>query len=307
MFLKKSIPTFLVLLIAVVTGLAVGKVYVSTLPVPELVAASEDQIREDPEKVLELVNKSKTALPTAFTAVQLYEIAEYNLNNAQEFYKCMTGTVHAPMGIKQPMKGERLKKDGKFIYTKLSPSTSSLAPQICSRFIFDLDDLNKITVYPTGTIVSTSPEIIGSFDKNNAQMYSLEDYKNTFNTIPTTALPYIISSVTCGAGTTTPVTKNKDGDFTFKISLKGSALTIAALYYSYEIKYSSNFKDPPKWVSLEMEVTVDSNYNFKKIAYSEVYKMNQPGIGLMQVRDEFVDVFEFENVPSIDEVLGEVV
>ena len=177
--------------------------------------------------------------------------------------------------------------------------------------MFDLneneyDETKAITIYPVGSFASTNPEIIGKFYENDKKLYSLEEYKNTFNTVPTTALPYIISSKTCGSGSTSPVSRTENGGYTFKISLKGSALTMAALYYSYEIKFSSNFKDPPKWVSLEMEVTIDKNFNFEKIAYNEVYKMNKEGIGLMQVRDEFVDVFHFDNIPSMDEILREV-
>ena len=83
---------------------------------------------------------------------------------------------------------------------------------------------------------------------------------------------------------------------------------MAGLYYAYEIKFSSGMGSLPKWVSLEMTVTLDANFNFVQIEYDETYKMNAPVIGWTPVNDKFVDKFEFDinKIPSEAEFLGEV-
>lgn len=300
---KKYISFVLIVAVAVVTGLAVGKIYVDTIEPIAVVSAKEEDLREKDADVLALVKRANSgASATSFSAVELYNIAEYKLYHADKYFKLMTGTVFAPMGIKQPMRGEKLHRDGKLVYNKLSPSSSSLSPSICSRILYDYEtQITKIN--PKGTFDKSSSEIKGVFDDAKFQDYTLEQYKETFNTIPTNVLPYIISSKTCAQKKTSAVTANGDGTFSFRISIDGDYLALSGLYYAYEIKFSSGMQDPPKWVSLTMDVTVDSNFNFSEIKYVEVYKMNVSGIGLMQVTDEFVDHFEFENVPEIEEVL----
>ena len=305
---KQTISTLLVLLIAVVTGVSVGKIYVDSLEVAPIVAASEEALRAN-DDVEALVARAKFSSVTSFTPVELYLIAEHNLNNSPEFYKIMTGTVYATLGITQPMKGERLKTNGKLIYNKLSPSTSSFAPAICSRVIYDYATPDEVTVIPTGTFASTSPDLIGNFNSADADVYTLDEYRETFNTFPTTVLPYIITSITCAdADNISEVTDNGDDTYSFSISLSGSSLAMAGLYYAYEIRFSSGMSDLPSWTSMTMEVTIDSSFNFVEISYNETYRMNAPAIGMTPVTDEFVDRFYFdeETIQQAYEAIGEV-
>lgn len=302
--IKNFISFILIALVAVVTGVSVGRIYVQGLEVPTIFEGSEEEIRETEETVLALVEKSKSQKVTSFSGVELWVIAEYNLLHHEEFYKLMTGVVNAPMGIKQQMRSQKLKKDGKLVYNKLSPSTSSLSPSICSRIIYDYNT-QDVVVYPTGTF-GTGSEITGVFDDNNKQNWTMDQYKQTFNGNPENVLSYIISSKTCPASCVLPVSDNHDGTYSFQIKIEGSNLVLAGMNYAYEIKFSSGMADPPKWVSLQMDVTVDSSFNFKKIEYEESYKMNVPVVGLMQVTDNFVDNFYFSDIPTLDEILGEV-
>ncbi len=307
--LKNFMSTILLIAVALLTGLSVGKIYVDNLEVPSVVDASEESISESEETVLELVKRSASSKPTSFRPVELYVIAEHNLYNANEFYKIMTGTVHAPMGIEQPMKGERLKKDGKLYYNKLSPSTSSLAPQICSRIIYDYAT-DEIKLYAKGDILNPKAEnyedFVGVFAEKELQNLTLEEYKTTFNTHPSRVMPYIVSSITCGQNMMSAVKDNGNGTYSFQIKMDGSHLAYAALCYSYEIKFSSGMADPPEWVSLTMDVTVDDSFNFVEISYEEIYKMNVSGIGMMKVTDKFDDKFHFTDIPSVEHVLREV-
>lgn len=306
---RKIISTLLVFVIAVVTGFSVGKIYVDNLEVPQVVGVSEDDLREAKELVKQWATESKNKKPSDFNALQAFLIAENNLNESEEFYKIMTGMVFATAGVRQQMKGERLKKDGVFYYNKLSPSTSSLSPAICSRIIYDTRKQDEIKVYPTGTFESTSPDIIGSFSETNLKILTLEKFKETFNTAPSTVMPYIISSNTWKEGKNIRPEKS-GGNYVFSISIDGANLTLAGLCYAYEINFSSGMGSLPKWVSLEMKVMMDENFNFVQIEYDETYKMNAPVIGWTPVNDKFVDKFYFPQtalpgeIPTVDEFLN---
>ncbi len=296
--LKNSLSTILALVMALVTGVSVGKIYVDNLDAGIVLDITEDALRETDETISSLLEKMNSgATPDDFSAVELYVIAEYNLNNSEIYYKEMTGVVTATLGITQQMRSVRLKGGNIYLYDKLSPSTSSLTPQICSRIIYNASDEDRVLVYSTGTISTDSnSKIVGTFSNDNLVEYTMEEYKEIFNTSPTTALPYIISSITCEGATCTDVTANGDGTYSFSITFTDTTyLSFAALNYSYEIKYSSGMDDAPQWVSMSMNVVVDSNFNFVSISYEEVYKMNAPLIGWTAVTDNFVDVFYFGN------------
>lgn len=307
LFNRRFFSYVLIFAIAMVTGLSIGKIYVDNLEAPSTVSASEDSLREKESDVEEWVARAQSgASINSFSVVQLYNIAEYNFRNSNKYFKLMTGIVNAPMGIKQEMRSEKLFRDGVFVYNKLSPSTSSLAPSICSRVIYDTN-ADTIKIAPKGTFDSNSDTIKGVFDVNSYQDYTMEEYVSIFNASPLNSMPYIISSITLGQNKVSPITENGDGTYTFSIAIDGDYLALAALNYSYEIKFSSGMASPPKWVSLNMIVTIDSDFNFVSIDYNEVYKMNVSGIGMMTVTDEFFDRFYFgDQVPEIDSDIKEV-
>lgn len=300
---KRIISFVLIFTMAVVTGLSVGRIYVDNLEVPTTVSANEEDLREKKSDIEAWVSQSVGKNPMqGFTPVQLYNIAEYKLYKADKYYKLMTGVVNAPMGIKQQMKSEKLFRDGQLIFNKLSPSTSSFSPSICSQLRYN-SLTGEIKINPKGVFDSSTSEIVGVFGDADFSNYTDEKYKEIFNTNPLNVMPYIISNITCGQKNWSNITANEDGTYSFQISLDGSYLALAALCYSYEIKFSSGMADPPKWVSLSMEVKIDSDFNFVAIDYVESYKMNVSGIGMMQVTDVFHDTFNFVEVPEIEEVL----
>ncbi len=309
LFNRKIVSYILIFAIAMVTGLSIGKIYVDNLEAPSTVSADESSLREKQQDVEEWVARAEGGAPVdSFSVVELYNIAEYKLKNSDKYFKLMTGIVNAPMGIKQEMRSEKLFRDGVFVYNKLSPSTSRLSPPVCSRVIYDTN-ADTIKIAPKGIFDSNSDVIKGIFDVDSYVDYSMEEYVGIFNTSPLNVMPYIISSITIGQNKVSPITTNDDGTYTFSIAIDGDYLALAALNYSYEIKFSSGMASPPKWVSLNMNITIDSNFNFVGIKYTEVYKMkpNVSGIGMMTVTDEFVDKFYFgDDVPEIDSDVKEV-
>ncbi len=319
----KTFSTILIFVMSLVTGVSIGKIYVDNLEVGTIISAVESDLRESSDTVESLVSQGLSSTPDKFSAVEVYLIAEYNLNNSENYCKIMTGTVYATAGVTQKMKSVHLKSGDVYVYDKLSPSFISLSPQICSRIIYDATDEDSVLVYSTGTILDkttgvaptkssvNAENLYGVFSDNDLVEYTMDEYKEIFNTSPTNTLPYIISSITCQGATCSAVTANGDGTYSFSITFNDTTyLSLAALNYSYEIKYSSGMSDAPLWVSMSMDVVVDSNFNFVSISYSETYKMNVTIIGWTPVTDEFVDYFYFdesdieEYFKEYEEVLG---
>ena len=299
---KRLTGIVLIVAIALVTGFLVGKIYVDNLEAPTQVSAEESSLRENEDTVkgwVEQAESGKSA--TSFSAVELYNIAEYKLYHADKYYKLMTGKVSNTFSAPQDMRGIKIFNDGILAYDKLSPSGMSVA-NICSRVVYDTNS-GKIKINPKGSWASGTAEITGVFDKNKFDDYTLEEYKEKYNTVPTNVMPYIISDITCSQkDSTTPVVANDDGTYSFSIELSGDNLTLAALYYSYEIQVSSGAMNLPTWKSLKMNITVDKDFNFKTISYIEVYdvKMNILGGITATVTDNFVDNFYFgDAVPEI--------
>lgn len=306
--MRKIISFLLVLVVAVVTGLSVGKIYVDTIEPDVIVNGTEADYRESEEDILKWVNRAKSgSAVTSFNQMQLYNIAEYNLYHADGYYKLMTGNVLANAGIvkvNQNMKSEKLFRDGTLVFNKYSPSSGSLAPEICSRMIYN-SNTNEIKINKNGTFTNTSgslESITAHFDENDGEVWTMDKYKEIFFTTPDNVMPYIISEKTCAQHKYSPITNNGDGTYTFKILIDGKYLSAAALCYSYEIGFSSG-RGNPTWVSLSMEVTIDSSFNFVTIEYVEQYKVKQQGIGNIPITDTFTDTYRFVDLPELDEVL----
>ncbi len=309
----RKIMSFIVIFaLALVTGVSVGQIYVGSLETNPNISANENDLRDKKEDIEKLVSDAVGGKDIAlFSGVELFEIAEYYLQQ-NDFFKVMTGLVNAPMGIKQNMRGEKLKTEGKFVYNKLSPSTNSMSPPIHSQVRFNLDNLDEIKINSKLNITNPAEDPKNGYrftvNESDFQIFNNKQYVEAFNTQPTSYFPYIISSKVCPASTVSKVTKNSDGTYSFDISLSGDLLAFSAFYYSYEIRFSSGFEKLPKWDSLKMTVTVGSDFRFVSIKYLEKYKMYVSGLGYMGVTDDFTETFQYDNLPSYDAVCnGEVI
>lgn len=303
-FAKKIVSVAVVLVLALTTGYCVGRIYVAGLEPVLKINASEEELRQSEEEVENLVQKSKTSKPTNFTALEAYLVAEYNLNHAESFYKIMTGTVVAMGIVNQNMKCEKIKLGDYYIYSKMSPSSLSVS-NICSQVVFN-QKTGDIKINNNGSFTSANGfDISADFKEENFKHYTREEYKQIYNTNPENVMPYIISSATCSQNKFSPVVENNNGTFSFSIAIDGAQLALAALCYSYDIKFSSNLTNPPDWISLNMDVTVDENFNFVSVGYKEVYKMSYQFLN-PTVTDTFLDVFHFEqeNIPTLQQVAG---
>lgn len=290
-----------VVLVALVTGYSVGRIYVGTLE-PELINPySIEELVEDNQVVEDLVSQSVGKTPDRFSAVQVYNIAEYKLNNSENFLKLMTGTVHNSMSGTQIMKSEKIKVGNEYCFNKMSPNLSLSLANVCSQVRYN-SATQEIKVAENGTWIDTSEANLKA-QFHTFENWSIEKYQETFNISPSIVLPYIISSNVCFEENVSAVSKNSDGSYSFDINLSGDFLALAASYYTYEIKFSSGLTDNPTWKTLDMTVTVDSNFNFVSIEYKEVYDMLYLGISVT-VTDTFSETFEFDDIPAISEIRG---
>ena len=133
---KKIFSFILIFVLALATGYSVGRIYVASIE-PEVVSlVSREDCLEDESVVAELVSRSQkpNAKPSDFTAIELYEIAEYNLNHAENFYKNMTGLVDTI--VKQNMRAQKIKVGDIYVFNKLSPSSMEIA-NICLQTIYN--------------------------------------------------------------------------------------------------------------------------------------------------------------------------
>lgn len=310
MILKKYKTIFgilVIFMVAIVTGVAVGKLYVDSIPANLIVDATEAELRDDDASILKLVNRSKKENPTSFSAVELYEIAEYNFNQKDSFYKTSSGLAKNLVGA-QTLRSVKLYRDGEFVFDNLSPGMID----VCTRVRYT-NGASIVTRNTKGQYTDSTKKR-GTFNTDDDEVYTLDEYFDKFNSHPLLSnITYVISSKTCPSDSATKVTKKSDGNYTFTIKLSGAYLTAAACHYSYEIFYTSYsiLTDEakrktilPAWDSLEMTVVVDENFDFVSIDYVEKYAVNTK-FGYQSVTDVFKEefVFDLDKIPQLEEVL----
>ena len=295
---KRIFGMVLICAVAVATGLSIGKIYLDMNAAPEGRTETEAELRATEAEVLELYNRSTGKSVTEFNAVEIWQIAEYKLSLQDKFKKEMTGRV-VSAGVPVEMHSIKIKNGNVLTYDKLSPSKNVLGittPNICSRITYNYNSPNQIYINKDGVFAdpNASSEGLTATFSGKGDLYTKDQYYETFRTTPSSSvMPYIISDKTCDENSVSTVTDNGDGTYTFEINLSGENLEKAALYYSYEVLFSSGYS-LPEWSNAKMTVTVDFNFLFQKIIYDENYTVyNAPVIGKAGVTDSFVDHFTY--------------
>jgi len=313
----KIFGLIIVAVVALISGIAVGKIFVSMSSVAPTVSGMATDYQDSANDIEALYKRSVNgAAVSSFNAVELYEIADYRLRHASAYYREMGGNVVAnAMGINvnQVQSTYRWYKDGVFVTNKLSPSTNSMAPAVKLRVVYD-SNAKTVRMNQTAEFNNTNLPITAVYDESKDDVYTEEQYLNKYyaqNGSPVIAslseavMPYIVSSLTCSQNTFDKTPKsNGDGTYSFTINMSDDHLNVAGMVYAKEINISAEVATFVRWKTLEMKVTIDSNFNFKEISYTEVYQMKHKSTGVLStVTNKFVDKFTFDNVPSFEEVL----
>lgn len=303
--IKNYILYGVIILVAVITGVAIGSVYVSGIvPSVDTSNLTEATLRDDENEIAKLYEDAVSGRRTSFSAVELYQIGEYKLKNTDRYVKILSGSVESLFGITQNMKAIKTSTEDGIYYLKMSPGTVSMA--VKQRYEYDKPNdiyLNE-TRDENDIKGNTVDEYYVDLDESTAKTLTLDEYKSFFNTEPTTPLTYIVSDLTTQEGTyDKDVTLNSDNQYVFNIKMTGEYATYAAFYYSYEIRHFSGDipTTPPKqselpsWKSVEMTVTMDSDFNILSIHYLESYDIDTSFYQNAPVNDDFEDVFYYDD------------
>lgn len=302
---KKIISTLMVLVVAVLTGLTIGKIYLDKNSAPAALDYTEVELRATDDEVLSLCNRFSASGNNImeFNGAELWMIAEKNLLEHQNFCKHMFGKVNSA-GQDLKMRSIKLRKGNTLTYYKYSPSIKAMGivdtPEICSKIIYQYNKPDAIEIVTGGIFVDKNVEaskLWAEFPMTGS-IYTQEGYMEVFRTTPkTSVLPYIISEKTCPESSVSEVVDNQDGTYTFEIKLTGESLGKAALYYSNEIRFSGGYS-LPEWHEVKLTVTVSMVNGlllFRGIESYEYYTVyGVPVLGSSPVYDYFTDVFTYD-------------
>lgn len=311
--IKNYILYGVIILVAVITGVAIGSIYVSAIvPSVDTSSLTEATLRDDEETIKKLYEDAVSGKKTTFSAVELYQIGEYKLKNTERYVKILSGKVTNQFAP-QYMKAIKTSTEDGIYYLKMSPGTAPMA--VKQRYEYAKP--NEVYLNETRSNNNITGDSIETYMVNipesNAKTISLDEYKSIFNTEPTTPLTYIVSSYTTQEGTyDKDVTLNSDNQYVFNIKMTGEYATYAAFYYSYEIAHFAGFSVPtapptqddlPRWESVEITVTMNSDFTIQSIKYLEKYRVDLI-LNNVAVSDDFTDVFYYDD-ETVDKYLAQ--
>lgn len=343
--LKKIFSFVMVLVVAMASGFLIGKIYIDSTYVPPLdMSGTEADYRDDEEikkveSLVALANGGKDL--SEFSQLELFQIAEYNLEHSEYFLKEGLGTA-ASCGATCNMRLQKIKYGDHYGFYKFSPSEKVMGvetPAVCVRTIYDAKkhtmdlikvkkpnfisrDANNMQVEFSNT--TASGNVVLSY-KNAGGKTAEELYAKRFKTVPTRALSYLITSKTTTAENFSETTLNEDGSCTFDIKFVPENSTITAtLYYSREVQFACSYS-VPYWTmakgrdySILLRVTIDKNFKFKQIYYYESYTEygakdvddpyaidNIPLLSSAPVINEYTDYFYFDKETIASKVVDD--
>ena len=311
--IKNYILYGVIILVAVITGVAIGSIYIDGIvPSVDTSSLTEATLRDDEETIKKLYEDAVSGKKTTFSAVELYQIGEYKLKNTERYVKILSGKVTNKF-TPQYMKAIKTSTEDGIYYLKMSPGTAPMA--VKQRYEYAKP--NEVYLNETRSNNNITGDSIETYMVNipesNAKTISLDEYKSIFNTEPTTPLTYIVSSYTTQEGTyDKDVTLNSDNQYVFNIKMTGEYATYAAFYYSYEIAHFAGFSVPtapptqddlPRWESVEITVTMNSDFTIQSIKYLEKYRVDLI-LNNVAVSDDFTDVFYYDD-ETVDKYLAQ--
>ena len=299
---KNFIAYGIIILVAVITGVAIGSVYVSNIiPSVDTSSLTEATLRDEDSEIERLYNDAISGRKTSFSAVELYQIGEYKLKNTDRYVKILSGDVFSMMKP-QSMRAIKTSTEDGIYYLKMSKGFASMS--VKQKYEFNNPNEVYLNESRNKNDFTNEENFLPNLDESKAKTITLDEYKSFFNTLPTTPLTYIVSSFTTQEGTyDKDVTLNSDNKYVFNIKMTSEYASYAAFYYSYEIRHFAGFsvptappdvKDLPAWSSVEMTVTMNENFEIEHIHYDEVYQI-EVATFTSTVTDDFDDYFYYDD------------
>lgn len=334
--IKKLFSFVMIFAVALATGFAIGKIYVDN---NSHGAVGSDKVeadyRESDDVVSALALRANGgASVDTFSCLELFQIAEYNLEKSEYFLKEGLGSATST-GVTCDMRIQKIKYGNHYGYYKMSPSKTVPVvgvetPAVCLKTIYNTKTKTaKVSKYKKPKFLDKSLQTMeadfsakeNETNGDKALSFSLDDYVTRFKTTPMRAMAFIMSNKTTTDENFSDLVDNGDGTYSFNINLSAVDNDImAALYYSLEIQFACGYSHP-YWTSALLEVTIDSSFNFKKIHYVEKYIERDkrtvsgdpyieeyiPGGGLVKeasVINDYTDTFYFDKTEIANKVLS---
>lgn len=285
-FLTKTfmVNIFVVLALAIFTGVQVGLFYLDTFVKSYAPPTVEEQtLRDD---TLAIYNASVGKSPLDVGAVNAAIVADYILTNSTCVEKTTIGTIVA-MGVKQQMAASKKRVGNRIFSEKISTGVISVGNRFYHTLESDLFEFYSGTnVTITGATWPSSPSYTWNYDT----------YIEHFRSKPEYFINYIISSKTVQASS---ISSLPNGNFLISLDLD---TVYSVLNYCYEIRETSGSTKFPNFKAVHLDMIIDSSYKVIELKVEENYDVAvvQLGGGYVDTHASIVDRFSYKGV-LIDE------
>lgn len=254
-----------IVVVAIISGFYVGNYYLGTKQ--KQVDWTKFDEKDYLPNIAEVTNRNLGKTIDQMTPIDVFMLAENNLNNSENFVAQSLSSLSHNYG-KQSVYTYKQRSSGITITEEIS---SSSMKSVAKKTKVESD---KVLIYNGDPISQTE----ANWSTNYTEL-SYDEYKNIVGISPTQIIPYIVSdktidpndknAITAGTGT-----KLANGNYFFTIKLTTDS---AVMNYVKKIKYMSDLSNLPTFSTLEISFEVDKNLNFVSINSFEVYNFKYLG------------------------------
>ncbi len=230
-----------------------------------------------------------------YTVKEVLGIALGKVTTCNAFEVRTTGTSTAS-GVNVKIANYRIVKNNEaFIECVSKSSFLDMGTAGSQRFFSN----GQVALRKTST-VSNDDVPVATFDNDNVEVVTDEEYKNRYGWLPYQMNGYIISQETYLEDPT--MTKNDDNTYTILVKLDPTSN--AAFYYKREVATNANATKEPVFKEIQFEIKIDSNFVITEVKTHEKYDVTVNVIWEMtqETVTECVDTYNYNNV-SFDETL----
>lgn len=280
---KKILIVVIGLVSALITLGAIFGVYM-LLESKKEKATIEDSDALYQTKYIEIDENTKS--PDNYNPKDVVSMALWRVKNTSSFMIETSGNANASVA-NQKVSNLRIVKDNQ---AYLKTVSSGLIKFGNERFV--LKDSNKYLYRETSKLNKLEPV----FNDEAPACYSMDKYIETYGWSPFLATGYIICDETYLEEPT--MVKNSDNTYTISLKLNPNE-NYAPFWYRREVLTSSSSSIIPEFKKIEIEYTVNEDYQILKGRYQETYVVKAMGFTTSTSTD-VTDVFTYDNVEFND-------
>ena len=287
---------------AVISGILLGTIYLNFFykKPTDYSKYTQSNLRDNEKAIMAQYGNSDI---TTLTGINAFIIAEHKSREQQTVTIKADGAINTL--IKQSLYTTRYLDFARGMYyvENISKGTKIMGinSNIAERNYYD-DQSGMVSVYQGRNVRETSAD----FDMNKPnKTVTLADWENINGTTPLSFQPYIVSTKTVQSVTapTACVLDNGNNGYVFQLSLNFKA----AILYVKQMKNLSGLPEYPSFESIKLEVHLNEDGTFHKIACDEKYYVNM-GFGSIDTVSKLTYHFTYNDdilFPNIDTGEGE--